>query len=108
MRASELVAAISPGCNIDDLKVGGWDPLSQDYCDGTRLEKLVDEAIADFADRGLVAYDEELEAWILTTTNLSKVFSWVTTLDAKLPAHLSSKIVDRYMMQPACRKDVEA
>lgn len=82
---------------MDDLKVGAWDPLGQDYCDGTRLERLVDQAIADFEDRKLICYSEELGAWVLTMNDLRKVFSWVATLDAKFPAHLSRQIVDQQL-----------
>jgi hypothetical protein len=90
-----LVAAISPGCNTEDLKVGAWDPLTQDYCDGTRLELLVTGVIAEFKDLGLIEFDSSLGRYYLTDNDLTKVISWVATLNAQLPASLNRRIAER-------------
>lgn len=90
-----LVAAISPGCNIEDLKVGAWDPLTQDYCDGTRLELLVAGAIAEFEDLGSIEHDPTSGRYYLTDNDLTKVISWVATLNAQLPASLNRRLAEK-------------
>lgn len=77
---------------MDDLKVGAWDPLEGDYCEGTRLEKLVDEVLGEFVAEGILRYNEDQELWVLTTTNLPTIISWVAALGARMPQHLLSEM----------------
>jgi hypothetical protein len=88
----EVIAAITPHCRMDDLKVGAWDPLEGDYCEGTRLEKLVDEVLGEFVAEGILRYNEDQELWVLTTTNLPTIISWVAALGARMPQHLLSEM----------------
>ncbi len=88
----EVIAAITPHCRMDDLKVGAWDPLEGDYCEGTRLEKLVDEVLGEFVAEGILRYNEDQELWVLATTNLPTIISWVAALGARMPQHLLSEM----------------
>jgi hypothetical protein len=85
---SEIVASLVPHCSTDDLRVEGWDPFDEEYCEGTRLEKLVYEVLGEFVGEGLVRYNEEQDLWVLTTKDISKVVSWVAALGARMPQHL--------------------
>jgi len=89
---SDAVASISPHCEIDDLKVGAWNPLTQDYCDGTRLEAVIDFVLQALLNDGVVDYDESTETWSLVPGEITKIIAWVTTLDASLPVSLIEKI----------------
>lgn len=87
-RDSEIIASLVPHCCSDDLRVGGWDPFDEEYCEGTRLEKLVYEVLGEFVAEGLVRYNEKQDLWVLTTKDISKVVSWVAALGARMPHHL--------------------
>lgn len=86
-RFSEVVAAICSQCQTNDLKVGVQDPLDNLYCDGTRLEKIVESVLLEFEKSGLIRYNDKKELWVLIDSNLSTIFSLVTLLDAQIPAH---------------------
>lgn len=88
VRYSEVLASLTPHCNMSDLKTGGWDPLDGEWCEQTRLEKLVDEVLGEFTSEGLVRYNEEQDLWVLTARHISTVISWVAALGAKMPSHL--------------------
>jgi hypothetical protein len=92
VKSHEVLAAITPHCCMDDLKVGGWDPLDNDYCEGTRLEKLVDKVLDEFVTQKLVRYNEKQDLWVLIPDNLSTVISWVAALGAPIPQHLLSEM----------------
>lgn len=92
VRRSEVVGCLMPHCSSNDLKVGGWDPVDDDYCDDTRAEKLVDEVLGDFVSEGLLRYNELQDLWVLTGDKISTIISWVAALDAKLPHHLSIEL----------------
>jgi hypothetical protein len=85
---SEIISSLVSHCPSSDLKVGGWDPFDEEYCEGTRLEKMVNEVLGEFVSEGLVRYNEEQGLWVLTTGNIPKVISWVAALGAKMPQHL--------------------
>jgi hypothetical protein len=84
----EIIASISCHCRQDDIKVGAWDPLDGDYCDGTRLEKIVDEVLGEFVYEGILRYNDEQELWVLTVKHLPTVISWIAALGGKMPQHL--------------------
>ena len=84
----EIIASIAPHCNLDDLRVGGWDPLDGEYCDGTRLEKIIDEVLGEFVHDHILRYNEEQDLWVLTPNDLPLVISWVSSLGARMPQHL--------------------
>ena len=88
VRHNEVLASITPHCQSDDLKVGAWDQLDGDYCEGTRLEKLVDEVLGEFIAEGIVRYNEEQDLWVLTPANLPTIISWVAALGSRMPQHL--------------------
>lgn len=92
VRHHEIIASLTPHCRIDDLKVGAWDPLEGDYCEGTRLERLVDEVLGEFVSEGLVRYNQDQDLWVLTPNDLPRIISWVAALGAKMPAHLLSEM----------------
>lgn len=84
----EIIASITPHCRQDDIKVGAWDPLDGDYCDGTRLEKMTDEVLGEFVYDGILRYNDQQELWVLTTTHLPLVIAWIAALGGKMPQHL--------------------
>jgi hypothetical protein len=88
VRYGEVLSSLTPHCSTSDLKTGGWDPLDGEWCEGTRLEKLVDEVLGEFTSEGVVRYNEEQELWVLTSKHLSTIISWVAALGAKMPSHL--------------------
>lgn len=92
VRRCEIVASLVPHCLQDDLKVGAWDPLDGEYCDGTRLEKMIDEVLGEFVYDGTLRYNEELDVWVLTTQYLPMIISWVASLGGKMPQHLLSEL----------------
>jgi hypothetical protein len=92
VRSSEVIASLVPHCCSDDLKVGGWDSLDNEYCEGTRTEKLVDEVLGEFVAQGITRYNEEQDLWVLTANHLPQVISWVTALGAKMPQHLLTEM----------------
>lgn len=92
VRTSEVIASLTPHCSMDDLRVGGWDPLDGDYCEGTRLEKLVDEVLGEFVSQGIVRYNESMDLWVLTASDMTRVIHWVSALGARMPQHLLSEM----------------
>lgn len=88
VRRHEVIASLTPHCNTDELKVGGWDPLEGEYCDGTRLEKIVDEVLGEFVYDQILRYNHDQDIWVLTQNHLPTIISWVATLGAKMPQHL--------------------
>lgn len=86
----EVVSSVSPHCSVDDLKVGAWDPLEGDYCEGTRLERIIDEVLGEFVHDHILRYNDERDLWVLTTTRLPMVISWVAAVGGKMPQHLLS------------------
>ena len=92
VRHHEIIASVSPHCNQSDLKAGGWDPIEEEWCEGTRLEKLVDEVLGEMVSDGTLRYSEENELWVLTPNNLSTIISWVASLGARMPAHLLNEM----------------
>lgn len=92
VRRPEIVASLTPHCLLDDLRVGAWDPLDGEYCEGTRLEKIIDEVLGEFVYDGTLRYNEELDIWVLTTQHLPKTISWIASLGAKMPQHLLSEL----------------
>ena len=87
-KSSEIISSLVPHCQSDDLRVGGWDPFDEEYCEGTRLERLVDEVLGEFVAEGLVRYNDNQDLWVLTTKDISKVISWVAALGGRMPQHL--------------------
>lgn len=106
VRHDEVIASLVPHSCSDDLKVGGWDSLDNDYCEGTRLEKLVDEVLGEFVAEGIARYNAEQDLWVLTAHDLPRIVSWVTALGAKMPPHLladmSKQQFERLPRQSTC------
>lgn len=92
VRPSEVVAALTSVCSVEDLKVGAWDPLLGDYGDRSRAEFLVDEVLGEMVGEGLCRYNEDQDIWVLTLganrQNVPHVINVVTALDAMMPQHL--------------------
>lgn len=93
-RPEEVISCIAPHCSTLDLRVGGWDPIEEDWCDSesTRLEKLVDEVFGEMVSDGTLRYNESLDLWVLTANNLPLIISWVAALGARIPAHLLAEL----------------
>lgn len=93
-RPSEVVNCIAPHCSTIDLRVGGWDPIEEDWCEGesTRLEKLVEEVFGEMVSDGTLRYNESLDLWVLTARNLPLIISWVAALGGRIPAHLLAEL----------------
>ena len=93
VRQSDIIASLIPHCSSDDIRVGGWDYFENDeYCDSTRLEKLIDEVLAEYVCDGLLRYNEEKDLWVLTDDDLATVISWVAATKARFPQHLSLEL----------------
>jgi hypothetical protein len=92
VRSWEVIASLTPHCSHADLRIGEWDPIDDDYCDQTRLEKLIDEVLGNFVAEGVLRYNEEQDMWVLTGNKVSMIISWVTSLGAKLPHHLNYEL----------------
>lgn len=93
VKRHDIIASLTPHCSSDDLRVGGWDYLEDDdYCESTRLEKLVDEVLADYVCDGILRYNEDKDLWVLTNNDLPTVISWVAATKAKLPQHLTLEL----------------
>lgn len=88
VKNTEVVASLIPHCNSTDLKLGDWDPFDNEWCDSTRLEKIVDEVLGELVAEGIVRYNTELDLWVLTSKNISTIISWVAALGARMPQHL--------------------
>lgn len=99
VRPGEVIASLIPHCCSEDLKTGGWDPLDNEYCEGTRLEKLIDEVLGEFVLQGIVRYNEDQDLWVLTTKDLPRVISWVTSLGARMPQHLLAEMSKQQITQ---------
>lgn len=99
IRYSEIISVITPQCRQSDLIVGGWDPLTGDYCEGTRLEALVDEVLGEMTGEGILRYNEEIDVWVLTTKCIADVISWAAATGGQLPKHLLMEMSD----QQICR-----
>lgn len=95
VRHNEVIASLTPHCRIEDLKEGAWDPLEGDYCDGTRLERLVDEVLGEFVSEGLVRYNHQQDFWVLIPAHLPRIISWVAALGARMPQHLLADMSHR-------------
>lgn len=88
IRYSEILACLTPHCRDLDLKVGVWDPIDEEYCENTRLEKLVDEVLGEFVAEGILRYNEEQDLWVLTANDIPRIISWVAAVGGKMPKHL--------------------
>ena len=97
VKRNEIIATISQHCPQCDLKVGGWDSADEEYCDGTRLEKIVDQVLGVMVAEKFLRYNEEQELWVLTSDNLGHIISWVTALGTAMPPHLLADL-DREQM----------
>lgn len=92
VRENEIIGCLVPHCSVNDLKVGAWDPIEEDYCEDTRLEKLVQEVLGDFVSEGILRYNEEQGLWVLVGDKIATIISWVAAMGAKLPQHLSLEL----------------
>lgn len=92
VRRGEVLASLVPHCADEDIKIGAWDSIDEDYCDSTRAEKLVDEVLGEFVLEGILRYNEQQDLWVLTGGQISTIISWVTSLGARLPQHLSLEL----------------
>lgn len=93
-RPEEVISSIAPHCSTIDLRIGGWDPIEEDWCEGeaTRLEKLVEEVFGEMVSDKTLRYNESLDLWVLTANNLPLIISWCAALGARLPAHLLAEL----------------
>lgn len=88
VRPEEIIASLTPHCRLSDLREGEWDPLDEEWCEGSRLEKLVNEVLGELVSEGTVRYNDESDLWVLTSNNLSAIISWVASLGARIPQHV--------------------
>ena len=88
VRSSEAISTISPHCRVSDLRVGEWDPLDEEWCETTRLEKLVNEVLGELICEQIVRYNENMDLWVLSSGQLSTLIAWVSSLGARLPQHV--------------------
>lgn len=92
VKMQEILASLVPHCAENDIKIGAWDPIDEEYCDETRVERLVHEVLGEFVSEGILRYNEKQDMWVLTGGQMSTIISWVTSLGAKLPHHLSLEL----------------
>lgn len=76
-----LVAILTPYCQANDTKVGGWDPDDNTWCEGTRLEKVIDSVLEAMATKGFLHYNEETKEWEATIQAFDNLWlcnlSWI-------------------------------
>jgi hypothetical protein len=82
----ELVATLTAHCNIEDLKVGGIDPFDGVEYDGTRLERLIEQAIDELIVQGILQYSKATQNWVPTPRGIGRFTRWAAALNAVLPA----------------------
>jgi hypothetical protein len=92
VKTTDIIASLIPHCSSDDIRVGGWDHFEDDYCDLTRLEKLIDEVLAEYVCDGILRYNEKKDLWVLTNDDLTTVISWVAATKSRIPQHLSLEL----------------
>lgn len=92
VKISEISACLVCHCNSEDIKVGAWDSFDEEYCDDTRLEKLIGEVLGEYVSEGILRYNEPHDMWVLTGNNISTVISWAAALGSKIPQHLSLEL----------------
>ncbi|MFZ9326282.1 MAG: hypothetical protein ACO24H_02335 [Polynucleobacter sp.] len=96
VKRSDVIAAISPLCPIDDLKVGNWDPINLREMCGTRLECVVDEALKGMSDNNVIQYNSKEDAYLMNPEKLTTIISWLTTLDARMPSRYIEEVIPWY------------
>ncbi|MEJ2510249.1 MAG: hypothetical protein P8Y72_01495 [Anaerolineales bacterium] len=84
----EVLHALTGLCCQSDIRVGGWDPYDEDWCEGTRVEKVVDLALGEMVAENYLRYNPEKEIWVLTPDNLGGVISWAAATGSRIPTHL--------------------
>ena len=87
----DVVATITPHCNIDDLRVGGVDPFDRIEYDGSRLEKLADQVIGEFVNDGILEWNEGRAVWSVTALGLGRTIRWCVLLNAALPQDINQE-----------------
>lgn len=90
VRPKEVLIAVTPHAPDVDLKVGGWDPINEEWIedDRTRLELLVDEVLGELVAEGVLRYNEDEDLWVLTSADLPRVISWAAATGGRIPGHL--------------------
>lgn len=71
-----------------DLKTSGWDPLEGDWCEGTRMEKIVDQALGEMVADGVISYNDDSNKWELCVEGLTQIVKWATALNSAIPGGL--------------------
>ena len=84
----DVLCALTPHAPMCDLKTSGWDPLDGDWCEGTRLEKIVDQALGEMVTEGVIDYNESSKRWELCTDGLAQIVKWATALNSAIPGEL--------------------
>jgi len=84
----EVVAAMNAHCRDEETKEGGWDPIDEDWTEGTLLEKMVDEVFGKMVADGELEYSEKRNTWKISPGSLRSVIQWCTCMGARIPAHL--------------------
>lgn len=97
VRRSEVYAALTPHCVMDDLKVGAWSCTENDWLDCTRMEWLVDQVLGEYVSDGILRYNEETDVWVAAEDSLRFWISKATELDASLPRHLVVSAKPKYL-----------
>jgi hypothetical protein len=98
LTVAELEATVVAHCNIDDLKVGGIDPFTEQVYNGTRLGALIKQLLAEFKQSGLTEWDREKRAWVPALKSLGRHMQFCIALNCEPPPslrkHIQQGVVD--------------
>lgn len=95
-RPSEVVAAISQVCSVEDLKAG----MDDEEDERSHVEIVVDEVMGDMIAEGLCRYNEEKDLWVLTANNVTKLINVTTAIDGSLPHHVLQEVAAKQPARP--------
>jgi hypothetical protein len=110
LSVEELAATLTAHCNIEDLKVGGTDPFDGVEYDGTRLERLIEQAIDELVAQGILQHSKATQNWVPTPRGIGRFTRWAAVLNAVLPAGILMYIQQGFanVETRRLRKDLEA
>lgn len=95
VKISHVIGAITPVCGTWEL-LTGWEDCSEEACDITRAQWLIEQVIGDMTASGILIYRPDTDDWELTTGEnhkyLHEIIKAVSGLNASLPNNIKMSI----------------
>jgi hypothetical protein len=92
---SDALGSITPVCGTWELRTD-WQDCSEEACDITRAQWLVEQVIGDMTASGILIYRVDTDDWELTTGEnhkyLHEIIKAVSGLNASLPNNIKMSI----------------